>query len=513
MQHPEDESAIENRDYTIDRLGEVLKTIARLADGDKPEDIQRDLEGSGNEVIPPPACNVVPSSPITPPSSHLYPVEYHVAPPNRMPHSPTASHVYYTLSSMSQTTQSSGDEDTTLDNVTHPLSIRRNRQISDDYDHLQDPGRELGGQDDTLTSQDTVLTYSSSSSFSPYRPTNDPSSPGDVSQRAQFLTGQASSKMYQVSSGTLPTEVQLKPTQITATYDHTTPVDQPLATESAELGKGSGGSSIGHFTQETSLQVPKGEGLMSKVAYPRGHAHSVTISTSTSNASNSNQNSEASLGKLVPSKPTTAIFHPKGQSLQTTTSKSSAKVSLKHSVESAGATAVSQRPTASNMYPREHAHQITGSNPSTASTLQNSKATFGLVNPHQRSAGANYYPKGHIHSVSLTSKSSASTSNRNSEVDLGHSLPERQNSSSSYPREHSHSQMLLSSPTMGFGQQGSYLNLPLKNVEKKLENVEVSFPYRNHMIYMYMYNIISSNIMRFGTPFYSVIYYINIITT
>lgn len=357
LQHPEDESAIENRDYTINRLSEVLKTVARLADGENPENIQKDLDNSDEETILPPSRSSLPSSPTHPPGSHVYPIEYHLSPPSMLPHSPAPMHGMTVPVGSSQTLSS--DEDMSMESSGHyHRRPHHNHRVSGEYDHLHTSRRE-SGQYDHMNSQDT---YSSSSSFSPYRPGEDSQdeSAVDISKRAQYLTGEPTSRMYQVSSGTLPT-VELNSTQISSTHEYTRQ-GQGQGDQNAQFfadsTQGVASAATGKNAKDgTSLQVSRG-GNSSGHSYPRGHTHSSKISVSSSAVATGGLNYGTHLS-LVPQTGTSRMHQsPSGQEHSVNASFVPGSSATTGQPSKGVGVNVPHRPVtlSSSAYPRGHTH-------------------------------------------------------------------------------------------------------------------------------------------------------------
>ncbi len=292
-----------------------------MADGENPDDIQKELDNDNSdlETSPPPNYNSIPSSPIHPPSSHLYPMEYHVSPPMLLPNT---IHLTNQPIGASQSL-SSDDEHSFTDNHSNRKLLHRNPRVSGDFDHLRPDSKRDSQQYDQLDSQDT---YSSSSSFSLYNPEDD-TSLVDIKEQSLSLTGQTTSKIYQVSSGTLPTEQS----NSTSTHDyivqgynnngdHTNNeiTDAAIKGQTSVSGKNSNNNS--------SLHITKNGGNSSGQSYPRGHAHSSKI-TATSvavgnhginmilpNLQQSHQSFKKGHDHFVLSSSSTATGHGHGQS-------------------------------------------------------------------------------------------------------------------------------------------------------------------------------------------------------
>ena len=223
-------------------------------------------------------------------------------------------------------------------------------RVSGEFDHLQ---RESGQYDHH--SQDT---YTSCSSFSTYRAEDEEESAVDISKRAQFLTGQSASKMYQVSSGTLPTE--LDSTEISNTHEYTWKGGQAgeqgvVSHADPTQGTGSTGSRA-HSKESASLQVSSRGGGLAGQFYPRGHTHSSKVVVSTAAVGNKSQGSNVT----VPVNVHTHQSHQRtggGQKVATTatTVSPSSSFASGQSLKGAGLNGSNKPPTLST-YPRGHAH-------------------------------------------------------------------------------------------------------------------------------------------------------------
>ncbi len=221
-------------------------------------------------------------------------------------------------------------------------------RVSGEFDHLQ---RESGQYDHH--SQDT---YTSCSSFSTYRAEDEEESAVDISKRAQFLTGQSASKMYQVSSGTLPTE--LDSTEISNTHEYTWKGGQAgeqgvVSHADPTQGTGSTGSRA-HSKESASLQVSSRGGGLAGQFYPRGHTHSSKVVLSTAAVGNKSQGSNVTVPVNAHQSHQRTGGGQKFATTATTVSPSSSFASGQ-SLRGAGLNGSNKPPTLST-YPRGHAH-------------------------------------------------------------------------------------------------------------------------------------------------------------
>lgn len=271
----------------------MLRTIARLAEGENPEDIQKE---SDEDSLPSPEAHPVPDSPVRPPSLHMYPIEFYSSLPTPL-------------------TVSSED-------------VRRPHRVSGDFDHLHSAKRD-SGQFDHLNSQDT---YSSSSSFSAYHPETD----GDDPSGSKLPAGMTGSKIYQVSSGTLPV-MQVNSTKVSH-------ADPTQGTTSASADK---------HAESDLHQVVGGES--SQVSYPRGHTHSTKVSSNTTSVAGSQGNRVTGTVPVHNKGPTHHLAYPRGHEHSTTNASMSGYASGQPlRAVTTVTTGSSHKPTST--YPRGHSH-------------------------------------------------------------------------------------------------------------------------------------------------------------
>ena len=265
----------------------------------------------------------------------------------------TPLHGTMVLGASSQTLSSDDEWSMDSSSVYH-RSAHTNPRVSGEFDHLQSDSKRESGQYDHH-SQDT---YTSCSSFSIYRAEDEDESAVDISKRAQFLTGQSASKMYQVSSGTLPTE--LDSTEISSTHEYTWKGGQggeqgAVSHADPTHGTASTGSRA-HSKESASLQVSSRGGGLTGQFYPRGHAHSTKVVLSTAAVGNKSQGSNVT----VPLNVHTHQSHQRtggGQKFATTSTTVSPSSSFASGqpLKGAGLNGPNKPPTL-NMYPRGHAH-------------------------------------------------------------------------------------------------------------------------------------------------------------